>query len=142
MSEEDLMAEVARRTGDMIGAYETQLPALQDIMNVLNDSLSGIGIDMKNTSDQAREASAKGFASMSQDSAEELNGRFIAMQAHTYYITESMKILVANSSQALRHLAGIESNTESCRRLDGMDADLKAIRYSIDDIALKGIPLR
>jgi hypothetical protein len=92
--------------------------------------------------DEARQASQKGFASISQDSANELNGRFTAIQAHTYTITENMRILVANSNQILRHIAGIESNTEYCKRLDGMDYDLKAARNGIETINLKGVIIK
>jgi len=106
--------------------------------------------------DSTREASQKGFASISQDSADELNGRFTAIQANTYLIqehtssiSEDMKILTVNSGQILRHLAGIEGNTEFCRRLDGMDADLssvkddmRSVKSGIDDINLKGIRIK
>jgi len=79
-----------------------------------------------------RQASQKGFAAMSQESADELNGRFTAMQGHTFSISEGMKILQANSAQSLKHLAGIETNT----------ARLQAIEKGIETINLKGVKLQ
>jgi hypothetical protein len=93
-------------------------------------------------SDESRQASSKGFASMSQDSADELNGRFTALQALTYSIAENTNTLVANSGQILVHLAGIESNTGFCRRLDGMDSDLRAVKSGIDNMNLRGLIIR
>jgi hypothetical protein len=100
-------------------------------------SLTGYG-----SSESSRSASQKGFASMSQDSADELNGRFTAFTALSYSINENTKILVTNSGMILQHLSGIRDNTEFCRRLDGMDADLRAVKQGIDTINLKGILLR
>jgi hypothetical protein len=112
------------------------------IYNKLDGLDAGLDKYVKDKQEESREASSKGFESMSQDSADELNGRFTAMQALVSSITENTKILVANSGQMLQHLAGIESNTEACRRLDGMDSDLKAVKDSINHIALKGIIIK
>jgi tape measure domain-containing protein len=98
------------------------------------------GVDLN--SGQDREATSKGFASMSQDTGDELKGMFTASTAHTYSINENTKILVANSNLILQHLSGIKDNTDFCRRLDGMDSDLRAIKNSIDDINLKGITIK
>ena len=81
--------------------------------------------------DSTRTASNKGLTSMSQDTANELNGRFTAIQGHTFNINEGMKILQSNSEKALQHLAGIETNT----------ARLEAIQNGIEIITLKGVKL-
>jgi 23S rRNA pseudoU1915 N3-methylase RlmH len=86
-----------------------------------------------------RTASSKGFASMSQSSADELNGRFTAMQGHTFRIAEGMDILRANSSQALKHLAGIETNTA---RLEAVENGINSIKQGISDINTKGINIK
>jgi tape measure domain-containing protein len=100
-------------------------------------SLIGYGSD-----ESSRSASQKGFASMNQDSADELNGRFTAIQALAYNINENTRILVTNSGMILQHLSGIRDNTEFCRRLDGMDADLRAVKLGIDTINTKGVLIR
>ena len=62
------------------------------------------------TEQGSRSAVEQGIATASQDSVDELNGRFTAIQGHTFSINESVKVLAANSIQVLRHLAGIEYN--------------------------------
>ena len=133
----------AMEDGILSIAEQNTLDALENsIYNKLNGLDASLGKYVEDKQNEAREASSKGFASMSQDSANELNGRFTAIQELTSSIAESTKTLVVNSGRALQHLAGIESNTEACRRLNGMDADLTAIKNSINDIALKGIAVK
>jgi tape measure domain-containing protein len=133
----------AMEDGILTVAEQNTLDALDAaIYNKLNGLDANLEKYVKDKNEDERQASQKGFASMSQDSADELNGRFTAIQAHTYVITENTKILVANSTRILQHLAGIESNTEACRRLDGMDEDLKTIKNSVNDIVLKGITVK
>jgi tape measure domain-containing protein len=92
--------------------------------------------------DSHREASEKGVASASQDSVDELNGRMTAVQALVYSITEYMKLLIANNSQILQHLAGIESNTKSLTRLEKIETDIQSMKNLIGDIAIKGIKIK
>jgi hypothetical protein len=86
-----------------------------------------------------RTATQKGFESMNQDTANELNGRFTAMQALMDSVANSSKMLVANSATALRHLAGIESNTA---RLERIELDMGAVKAGIDSINTKGITIK
>jgi len=96
--------------------------------------------------EDTRTASAKGFATMSQTSADELNGRFTAMQGHTFSISEGMKILQANSQQALKHLAGIETNTSRLEAIENgmtsVDKTMTSVKSGIDEINMKGIYLK
>lgn len=94
------------------------------------------------TGDATREASEKGIATASQESVDDLNGRATAMQGHTYSIMESAKLLVANSSLILMHLAGIETNTKQLARLEHIEDDMKAVKTTVNDIALKGLKLK
>lgn len=97
----------------------------------------------------SRSGASKGFEAMSQDSADELNGRFTAMQAHTYAISEGMKLLTANSEASLRYLSGIEQNTRSLDRLSHIEEQSKGaldkllnIERSLDDMNTKGLKLK
>lgn len=95
-----------------------------------------------------RTATAKGIAQASQDSVDELNGRFTTIQGHTYSISENMVKLAELQQthlpflQNLSYLAPIEENTYYCRRLDGMDTDLRAIKQTLENIELRGITVR
>jgi tape measure domain-containing protein len=164
MSEIELMEAISKRTAGLISDYEKNTPMLQEVMESITGSISNIaGIDLANPSDSSREASSKGFASMSQDSADELNGRFTAVQAHTFELNENLKPIVSfskqayeasleirsamdslktNSSEILIRLTGIEANTKHCSRLESIENDMKAVKDGINDINLKGITIK
>ncbi|MDR1197527.1 MAG: phage tail tape measure protein [Prevotellaceae bacterium] len=89
-----------------------------------------------------REAYQKGFASMSQDSADELNGRFTALQALTFEINNGVKLLVTSSQSALQYLAGIESNTKYCMELQSMRVDMASLKANINEINTIGVRIR
>ncbi|HEX2920915.1 MAG TPA: tape measure protein [Bacteroidales bacterium] len=105
-----------------------------------------------NNAKSSREAIEKGFAAMSQDTADELNGRFTAIQGHTFEINQSVKLLAegqrniaamlqSTSSQILNHLSGIRDNTEHCKRLDAIDVNIGSMRQDISTIMTRGIQL-
>ncbi len=99
-----------------------------------------------NAAGAAREASAKGITTASQGSIDDLNGRFSAIQGHTFSIAESTKTLLINSSQQLARLAAIEFNTNELHaireNMGVMREDMKHMRRGIDDMSLKGITLK
>lgn len=98
---------------------------------------------MKTTSDDGREASAKGIAQASQDSVDELNGRATAIQSHTYEINANTKLLLASTQQILRSVMNIEGETAGLgARIERMDANLREVKTSLSDIYIKGIRLK
>ena len=79
--EKQLMEGVADRTQDLIENYKENIPFLEEMMNSISDILGDAGIDIGlGASKGQQSASSKGFTSMSQDTGEELNGRFTALQ--------------------------------------------------------------
>lgn len=138
----------------LLDEYAKQLKerGIDDVFRLVNEN-----------AESTRQASQKGFASISQDSANELNGRFTVIQSHTYQMNESLKlmsplteyaaamkdslvILRQDSAAALRHLSNIDSNTA---RLQTIESDMSAVKTSIhavktgiDDINLKGIKIK
>lgn len=91
------------------------------------------------TGDAAREASEKGIATASQESVDELNGRATAIQSHTYTIAECQKLLVETTMLMLEAVWGIERNTG---RLETIESDMRSVKNTVNDIALKGIKLK
>lgn len=91
------------------------------------------------TGDAAREASEKGIATASQESVDELNGRATAIQSHTYTIAECQKLLVETTMQLLEAVWGIQRNTD---RLEAIEGDMRSVKNTVNDIALKGIKLK
>lgn len=133
----------------------------QQLLEEYARQLKQQGIDdvfglVKDDANATRQASQKGLASMSQDTGNELNGRFTVIQSHTYQMAESLKlmsplteaassissnmaVMVQNNAAALRHLSGIETNTA---RLQAIESDMRAVKTGIDDINLKGIKIK
>jgi len=158
--------DIARRQLDIINSFYNnigdEMDAAQKFMEEWKKKAEEKGFNLWEENSQ-REATAKGFASMSQDSANELNGRFTAVQAHTFEMNENLKALVAykveanaivldikngmylltaNSERVLNHLAGIESNTKYCENLIDINKNIAYVKTGIDDINLKGLRLR
>ncbi|MDR0619183.1 MAG: hypothetical protein LBG17_04725 [Bacteroidales bacterium] len=82
------------------------------------------------------EASKKGFAAMSQDSANELNGRFTAIQALTISINNNVLILTNNSNNILDQLMSIKRNTA---RLDAIENTTVLIQQGVANIQRNGL---
>ena len=116
-----------------------------------------------NKDDDEREASKKGFASMSQDSADKLDGAFAVMTSHTYSINEGVKQIqlstdkiieklvylssmdknigemMKHSDLVITYLSDISSHTA---RLEAIEKAIESIRMGIDTLNTKGITLK
>lgn len=100
--------------------------------------------------DTKREGTKKGIATASQESVDENNARLTTIQGHTYSIMTGMADLVAFSSQALKHLAGIENNTAATTdrldstnsKIDNMDKKINKVSSTLDDIQLHGLKIK
>jgi tape measure domain-containing protein len=140
----DEFAKLSESGGELTQSEGAQLEAMWNgIMGRLKDKANQLEqISGVKLGEASREASQKGFASMSQDSADELNGRFTALQALTSEINSSVKSLLSNSAAALKHLAGIENNTQSLSRLATIESDISLIKTGINDMNLKGLLIR
>ena len=95
------------------------------------------------TEEATREASEKGIATASQESVDELNGRATAIQGHTYSISENTKLLVATASLILQSVLNIEGNTDGLStRMANVESDVRDMRNTVNDLALKGIKIK
>ena len=116
---------------------------LKDTYAQLSDELKKEGIDLTQSDEKTRQASEKGIATASQDSVNELNGRMTAIQGHTFSIAEQTRMLVNNSNLILRSVMGIERNTNDLpTRLAAVESATKAMKNSLDDIAIKGVKIK
>lgn len=94
-------------------------------------------------SDATREGEQKGIANASQESVDELNGRATAIQGHTYSISENTKKLVSDVNVILQYVVNIDNNTETmANTLTNVRQEVKQVKDTIDDIALKGIKIK
>lgn len=95
------------------------------------------------TGDAEREGASKGIATASQDSVDELNARATTIQSHTFSISENTKLLVANTTAILGSVQAIERHTEAIsNRMETVEAGVKNLRNTLDDIQIQGIKLK
>ena len=133
--------------GEFGNAMKGKMGEMQQFLKDWNNMSSGLGFDFLN---EQRQAVEKGFARMSQDSAEELNGQFrlltqigaetknaILQTANS--IKELHQSMQINAAQQLRHLAGIEINTF---QLHEMRKDIANMKAGINELTTKGIKIR
>ena len=134
-----MLKAAAQATKEIQGAQGR----LKEMYAQLSGELKKEGIDLTQSEEKARQASEKGIATASQDSVNELNGRLTAIQGHTFSIAEQTRMLANNSSLILRSVMGIERNTNDLpTRLAAVESATKAMKNSLDDIAIKGVKIK
>ena len=143
----DFAEQSSRIVGEFGNTMKSKIGEMQQFLRDWNTMSSNIGFDFL---DEQRKATEKGFARMSQDSADELNGQFrlqtqlnaeiknAALQTANY-LKEMHQYMQNNAAQQLRHLAGIEANTY---KLNKMETDLASLKRGMDDITTRGIKIR
>ena len=128
-------------TEEQINSYKSQWDAMTQQMIAERDRIAAI-TGYTGESD-SREASSKGVASASQESIDELNGRMTAIQGHTYNINENTKMLLQSTNLILQSVQSIERHTESiAERQSVMESNIKIVKDTVNDIALKGIKIK
>ena len=128
-------------TEEQINSYKSQWDSMTQQMIAERDRIAAI---TGYTGDsESREASSKGVASASQESIDELNGRMTAIQGHTYNINENTKMLLQSTNLILQSVQSIERHTESiAERQSVMESNIKIVKDTVNDIALKGIKIK
>jgi hypothetical protein len=119
--------------------------------------MDALGIDLSEIADPTERQGSKGLAaSMTQDQATEMNGFLNNGLIFWRDISENTREIRAqmqasgtntdyfkNATQGmLTQLQAINENTFYCRRLDGMDSDMRLMRAAIQDIRDRGITLK
>ena len=139
--------EVNTLTSNFVQSMRSNVENATRDFKTFQDELQKNGL-YSATSD--RKSVEKGFARMSQDSADELNGQFRlqtqlsaeiknATLQTANFIREMHQSMLTNAAQQLRHLAGIETNTY---KLHKMETDLAGVKRGIDELTTKGIKMR
>lgn len=133
--------EIAKDARDLVASFYqgigTDMNNAQQWMEQWKEEANKQGFNLWETAN--REVSAKGIESVNQESVDELNGRTTAIQGHTYLISESMKLLVANAGKMLELLTGIRDNTS---HLEDIKQSNKEMLLAIDNMNNKGMILR
>ncbi|MBQ3690923.1 MAG: hypothetical protein II937_13830 [Bacteroidales bacterium] len=112
------------------------LTGLEGSIARISEDYLGQFDDLWETAEAERQASSGGITNMSQDSADEMNGRLTQMQSHTFSINENVKQMREFASQQLIVLRNINTDTSA---LVKTVSDMKA---TVDDIQIKGVKLK
>ncbi len=103
------------------------------------------GITFEKKKEEEKAEAQKGLAAMSQETASELNGRFYALQMISNNINENLSTGPGSIHSLLNDAAlqwvAIEENTRYCKKLEGIETDMRTMRNDIQSIALKGVRL-
>lgn len=95
--------------------------------------------------DTTRTGLSKGIAGLTQDQGNELNGRFTAIQGHTFSMMGSLAGIQKSfedsrtvAAAQLRHLANIDTSTQV---LPAMMTEMKTMRVAIETITERGVKM-
>lgn len=125
------------------GLTESEMNELRGLWQTIIDNAKQAAGDIDQllgtSAEDSRTAVAQGIATASQDSVDELNGRFTVIQSHTYQMNQTtlemlrlMNLEMANSNAMLDHVASIHINTNQ----------LVAIADSLTSIETRGVVIR
>ncbi|MCM1168894.1 MAG: hypothetical protein NC324_03050 [Bacteroides sp.] len=131
--QEDAVLDAALELGE---GLKEDYANFSDMINKLPDDIK------EYFTSSTREAAEKGIQSITQDTADEMNGRITAIQSHTYTINENTKLLVANTSQILVAVVQIQENTELIYRfLSGTESELRELKTTVNSMNVRGLKL-
>lgn len=126
-------------TADSIASLKAQYDKIiEDAAKQLEDMEKVTGTTIGEITD-GRTATAKGIASMSQDSADELNGNFYALLIYADKTCQAVTSIQAQLVEGIGLLQRIAVNTD---RLEAIEKDIRATRTGIQDMINRGILLR
>ncbi len=122
----------------MAEGLKTQVEGAKELYQQLLGELNAAGLGWGDAAND-RSASARGIATASQDSVDELNGRATTIQGHTFNISENSNIIRDNTTAILGSVRQIEMNTQHLIRIDN---DIHTLQITISDLSSQGVRLR
>ena len=118
---------------------------LDNLGNTFNNFWQSLPPSIKGTMENIadREGTSKGISTASQESVDENNARLTTIQGHTFTLVQGLAELNNTSNLILMRVTGIERNTDAANaKLERMDARMKSMDDSLDDIATRGIKIK
>lgn len=126
IDEAELMRKVAERTEGLVGDYQSAIPGLQNIMDLVGGYLKDAGIDIKQPEGSSQSGRAGTVTSMTEETAGRLEGvgnaaldRVISIDNNLTRHLEGMATSlgkIAGNSEYLKHLETINENIAELRR--------------------------
>lgn len=131
LSEEEKMKMVDETKAEAQELYDTAKAKAESLYEIA-------GLD----GSSATEAETAGFSGMSQETAEELNGRFTAIQGHTYLINQSVAAIATNNKTITARIESIVNISNTMLTLASARNQIIQQIYSLmTNINAKGLRL-
>lgn len=141
IDEQELMKQIAEKTGELMDRYEQNMPTLQDILGTVNGYFKDAGIDLKDKSAYSQSSSKGVSVTASQDSINETNGRLTGIQmaeeeikAQNISQSESLNILTVKADAILSVNAETRNIADEIRTIQvNSYLELQEIRQNTGD---------
>ena len=131
MSMDDLMQKVANETSELMGNYEDQIPALQEMLTAISETLNGVGIDLSSTTSNATSGMVGQVArSITEDTASELVGLWNRTSLDTRGILVSAQSMVGHLVMIEANTLRTADNTDKLKVLDDIKAGIDKLNSS------------
>lgn len=135
-SETEKVTMLMNATKEFKDEAQSGVAVMNELLQQTSDFGDKLGMNLFKADEAQRNAVSGGIANVTQDTAEEMNGRLTQIQSHTFSINESCRQLTAFSAQQLTVLQLIHTDTGSLVRT------VTAMKDTIDDITIRGVKMR
>lgn len=128
IDETELMRKVAERTEGLVGDYQSAIPELQNIMDLVGGYLKDAGIDIKQPEGSSQSGRAGTVTSMTEETAGRLEGIGNAALDHVISIDNNLTRHLEGMATSLGKIAG---NSEYLRHLETINENIAELRRGV-----------
>lgn len=135
-SETEKVTMLMNATKEFKDEASAGVETMNEFMRQASEYGDSLGMNLFKADAAQRNAVSGGIANVTQDTAEEMNGRLTQIQSHTFSINESVKQITEFSSQTLIVVRNINSDTSALVR------SVESLKATVDDIQIRGVKLK
>lgn len=128
IDEAELMRKVAERTEGLVGDYQSAIPELQNIMDLVGGYLKDAGIDIRQPEGSSQSGRAGTVTSMTEETAGRLEGIGNAALDHVISIDNNLTRHLEGMATSLGKIAG---NSEYLRHLETINENIAELRRGV-----------
>lgn len=128
IDETELMKKVAERTEGLVGDYQSAIPELQNIMDLVGGYLKDAGIDIKQPEGSSQSGRAGTVTSMTEETAGRLEGIGNATLDHVISIDNNLTRHLEGMATSLGKIAG---NSEYLKHLETINENIAELRRGV-----------
>lgn len=128
IDETELMKKVAERTEGLVSDYQSAIPQLQNIMDLVGGYLKDAGIDIRQPEGSSQSGRAGTVTSMTEETAGRLEGIGNAALDHVISIDNNLTRHLEGMATSLGKIAG---NSEYLRHLETINENIAELRRGV-----------